>query len=60
MKSFYKCFHCEKNENEVILIETPLNLVYKDINLSSEFLRVNDEKAYLCLECVSEEFDGLE
>jgi len=52
-----KCIGCEKTEDDIILIATPVLLYFKNIALNTDIIYNHETEECLCLGCIGYEFD---
>jgi hypothetical protein len=53
-----KCFLCNREHTEVLIIKTPCEIAYKDIWFEMVANAANNE--FICLPCIGEEYDSME
>jgi len=53
-----KCFLCDRNHNEVLIIKIPCEIVYKDIWF--EMVGNAADNEFICLPCIGDEYDNME
>lgn len=53
-----KCFICEKNEKEVMLVSVPCDVSYDGISL--EILGNVQPNEFICLPCIGFQWDEIE